>query len=496
MCRATGGELCNSASAAVHSAAVSAPVYPRLLHQHGDASSRSQCKRVLTSVAAYASRRAAGQAAAPSAGAAHAPLAAARAGMHSPPSVTSREVIPPSGQALGDGGPRARRAASPASRSRAVRAAPPGGAALGSSRALGWGAGAGAAGEDTVADRGVPALDDALALTLQPVGAGGARASGVATPTLVLQGTADAVPFRDLTNAAGRQVTINARGGAGAGGQGLVGLAEALRQAAAGARAGNPEPDPESGASAPPSSAASLQRSNPLFEVLGSGFLALNPGPGPASHVSASAADAGSATCAGAPALRDQLSATSGPSSPVELPGSASAAEPMQEQQGSSGAGLMCASALAQGTFCAAGMQMQPPFEGTSMGVGTPHAGSSSGAQAGAGAEGFGHKATGYDAGAAALTPQDAAAGAEGFGHVAAGVDAGAAALTPRAAAAGVDLDAAPLALAFERQAMLDERAELKSELRTISARVRCAPLLRVSWCRPCQDGPGQECAR
>ncbi|KAK9836323.1 hypothetical protein WJX81_005310 [Elliptochloris bilobata] len=58
------------------------------------------------------------------------------------------------------------------------------------------------------------------------------------------------------------------------------------------------------------------------------------------------------------------------------------------------------------------------------------------------------------------------------------------AALTPRAAAAGADLDAAPLTLAFEHQAMIDERAELKVELRTISARLAVLEARSQGWAR------------
>lgn len=248
------------------------------------------------------------------------------------------------------------------------------------------------------------------------------------------------------------------RGGASEEGKGLVRLADALRQAAAGVRADDSQPNPEPGASAPPSSAASLQRSNPLFEALGPGFATANPNQSLGSHASAAATDAGSATCVGAPAPGEELSATSALGAPTGFPDSTSAPEPVQEQQGSNAEYSCDAAAL-------------PPLE------------------AGAGAEGLGLGTAGFDARAAALTPQDAAAGAEDFRRGAAGFNARAAALTPRAAAAGADLDAAPLALAFEHQAMLDERAELKSELRTISARVS-AWLLQATRAGHFSNGP------
>lgn len=372
----------------------------------------------------------------------------------SPPSVTSRGEAPPASQTASDA-------------SSAAGKRPFGGTPTGRLRSPKQqmavltgekGSTTGRGGGGRVVDLGSGLGFSSGALDLRPHGPGAAASGGTATPTLGCAWGAKAGPVPDPCNpAAGFVGGCGERAGtpSAVDDGGLIGLDEAVRQAAA-----SPGSGPRSG-TAP----ASLQLSNPLFEAVGAQVL--SPSPNPTSRSTADPSEAASTTARGAPLVvscpTTQGSPTltlqvtpPGPAEQITVAGSAGAPGSQQSSSGVPGPGGPTSGREAPVGWNSLALTLQQSSPG-------PHG-------AGGPAE---RRAAGGGA-SLALSPPRSSPREQGARGQASG---GGLALTPRAAAAGADLDAAPLALAFENQAMREERADLKAELQTISARVGLSSL-------------------
>jgi hypothetical protein len=393
----------------------------------------------------------------------------------SPPSVTSRgnapgaEGVLRSARAGGGAAANAPAPCAPAGRpsaSAAQRACDSAAGSAGSCSA-GLGARPGAAGAAPAAAGARRGAGGAAALLeLQPRAAGAGR--GAATPVLGVGWGLDAGRV-----AAALQTSAGPAGGGGQDSDGPVaedpaaagGRAHAAAPAEAASAAAEPRAGPilASGPAGTPAAALGRPVSNPLFEAAGAGAA----GEAAACGAAAAASDAGSAACSSEGARLGTAPHAAGSAAGAVAPSADSpdgrGASATNAQPGAAGAGRERAGGLGSAGARSPPRRARPrreaqDEEGAAAGwapFATPH-------RAAPGAGGAHGLPGGWQGGGGASDPAEALA--ERCPDPA---------LTPRAAAAGADLDAAPLALAFENQAMREERAELKDELRTISARVR-----------------------
>jgi len=394
----------------------------------------------------------------------------------SPPSVTSRGNAPGAEGALRS----ARTAAAPATnalapcapagRLSALTATAPRNrdSAAGSAGSCSAGSGArpgatGAAPAAASARRGAGGA--AAPLELQPRAAGACR--GAATPVLGVGWGLDVGRV-----AAALQTSAGPAGGGGQDDDGSVAenpAAAAAAPAEAVSAAVEPRDGPRltPGPGGAPPAALGRPVSNPLFEAANIGAA----GEAAASSAATAASDAGSAACwtegarLGRATHAADSAADAGPASAGSPDGHGASAT--GAQPGAAGTGREPAGGLSLASARSPPQRARPrraarEEEGVAAGrapFAAPH-------RAALGA--------GWQGGGGASDPAEASA--ERCPDPA---------LTPRAAAVGADMDAAPLALAFENQAMREERAELKDELRTISARVRPRALGRPGGTLP-----------